>query len=160
MGCRITLLNLTPEKVRDDGLFEYSVGDGTAIGLPDNAFDLVHSNSVIEHVGSWQRMLMFSREVRRAAPRYFVQTPNYWFPWEPHFGMPLFQYLPYPVQAALLMRRRCGFFARCSSLSAAMEAVESVHLLDRKMLSCLFPDARIVHERFCGMTKSFTAVRD
>jgi hypothetical protein len=160
MGCRIILLNLRQEMVRDESLFEYRVGDATAIDMPDNAFDLVHSNSVIEHVGNWRHMLMFSREVRRLAPRYFVQTPNYWFPWEPHFGTPLFQYVPHPLQAALLMRRQCGFFARCSTLSAAIEAIESVHLADKKMMRCLFPDARILHERFCGLTKSFIAIRD
>jgi hypothetical protein len=41
-----------------------------------------------------------------------------------------------------------------------MAILESVRLLDSKMLQCLFPDAGIVRERFFGLTKSLLAIRD
>lgn len=160
MGCRITLLNLQGDAVADHALFEYRRGDALAVESDDNAFDIVHSNSVIEHLGGWPRMQRFSAEVRRLAPRYLVQTPNFWFPWEPHFGLPLFQLLPRPVRASLLMRKRCGFYQRCPGIAEAVAAIESVTLLDVRMVRCLFPDARLVRERLLGVTKSLLAVRD
>ena len=90
----ITLLNLRPS---DTPSAQYSSvrGDATRLGhLPDMSFDLVHSNSVIEHVGSWKAMTAMAGHVRRLAPRYFVQTPDFWFPFEPHVRLPVFHWLP------------------------------------------------------------------
>jgi hypothetical protein len=159
-NCRITLLNRTAPELRNRELFTAMMGDGCAVDARDNSFDIVHSNSVVEHVGDWQRTQAFSREVRRLARRYFVQTPNFWFPWEPHFGLPFFQYLPLPLRARMLMRRNLGFFERCPSASAALEAVDSIQLLDAMMMRALFPDARLMRERIMGLTKSLIAVRE
>jgi len=79
-GCTVRLVNPRPMELAHRSVFEHQQGDACATGLADHAFDLVHSNSTIEHVGDWHRMKLFAGEVRRLAPAYFVQTPNFWFP--------------------------------------------------------------------------------
>src|SRR5690348_3523564 len=44
--------------------------------FPDDAFDLVFCNAVIEHVGSRARQREFLGELLRLAPRAFVTTPK------------------------------------------------------------------------------------
>jgi hypothetical protein len=127
--------------------------------LSDNSFDLVHSNSVVEHVGDWARMKAFAKEVRRLAPRYFVQTPNFWFPIEPHFMCPFFHWLPEPTRVRLLLRAGLGHYRRAGSVDSAVTAVQGARLLNRRMMASLFPDAAIVTERVALLPKSLMAIR-
>ncbi len=162
--CRVhvTLANLPDQGTPvDEEQFAYVGTDGCDMRdrYEDRAFHIVHSNSVIEHVGDWQRMSDFAREVRRLAPAYFVQTPNFWFPIEPHFMTPLFHWLPVPLRVALVRQFDLGHRKRQPNLGAAMEAVESVHLLNRKMFSYLFPDSELIVERLLGLPKSLIALR-
>src|SRR5579859_4054756 len=64
-------------------------------GLPfeDGAFDLVYCSSVIEHVAPARREA-FAAELRRTARGWFVQTPAYSFPIEPHSLLPAAHWLP------------------------------------------------------------------
>lgn len=154
-----TLVNLIAQRI-DDRRFESLVGDCTNMqGIADNSFDVVHSNSVIEHVGRWDAMRAMAREVRRLAPRYFVQTPDFWFPLEPHFRVPFFHWLPEPARLALVMRFDCGAFPRAKTLDDAQRYIEDSILIDRKRMQALFPDARIESERLFGLSKSLIAVR-
>jgi len=90
---------------------------------------------------------------------YYVQTPNFWFPYEPHFRVPFFHWLPEQVRVRLLMRFSLGYFRKADSIDKAMSNVESVRLIDRKQLAELFPDATIRAERICGFSKSIIAIR-
>ena len=55
LDAAITLLNLQQmDDIRDENFIR---GSATDVPLPDGAFDLVHSNSTIEHVGPWLQML-------------------------------------------------------------------------------------------------------
>ena len=141
------------------GPFSYACADACDLPYPDKSFDILHSNSVIEHVGGWDRQVAFSREADRVGAGYFVQTPNYWFPWEPHFGMPGFQFLPTPLQVALIMSRQRGWQQRTPTVDGAMRSLESCRLLDQRRFRALFPDAELVRERLLGLTKSLIAVR-
>lgn len=155
----ITLVNIGPAEASDP-LFVAVTADACALGdHRDGAFDVVHSNSVIEHVGDWARMEAFAREARRLAPAYFVQTPYVWFPVEPHFSAPFFHWRSEQARARMLMRRDYGFHRRAHDLNEAMRAVQSARLLDRAQMRALFPDAEIREERVLGLTKSLMAVR-
>lgn len=156
----IHLINL--EKAETKGRqFVAHAGDACALShFADDSFDLVHSNSVIEHVGDWKRMARMAGEVRRLAPAYFLQTPNFWFPYEPHFRAPFFHWLPEPVRARLLMTFNLGFGGRRETMDAAMQGLQSSNLLGAAQLAALFPDARIARERIGPLTKSLMAIRE
>ena len=136
-------------------------GDGCDLAMfRDREFDVVHSNSVVEHVGDWARMQRFAAEIRRLAPRYYVQTPNFWFPVEPHSMTPFLHWMPLPWRLSLVQRYALGNWRRAGDVSEAMARIEGARLLDRRMLQSLFPDAAIAVERFALLPKSLIAVRE
>lgn len=157
-SCHITLVNLVSEAVPEG--FTSIAGDACELGrLGDLTFDVVHSNSVIEHVGPWRDQCRMACEVRRLARRYFVQTPNFWFPIEPHFRTPLIHWLPEPWRATIVSSRACGFYPRAGSYDEARRILDDARLLDAKAMAALFPDAVIERERVAGFTKSLIAIR-
>jgi len=156
----ITLVNLTYEPVGDNEAFTSFVGDARDLSaLPDQSFDIVHSNSVIEHVGLWKDMAAMAREVRRLAPRYFIQTPNYWFPIEAHYRLPYFHLLPDPVKQSFLLRKRRGFVPKANDVGEASHRAQYAFLLTHRQMQFLFPDAEIKREKFFGFTKSLMAIK-
>jgi hypothetical protein len=96
-----------------------------------------------------------AREVKRVGMRYFVQTPNKYFPIEPHFLFPCFQFLPVPVRTWLLQHFHLGWRGRVADPQAARASVNSVRLLTRAELTDLFPEASLFEEKLLGLTKSF-----
>ena len=121
----------------------------------DKEFDVVFSNSVIEHVGGWSDQRRMAAEVRRVGQRYFVQTPNKYFPIEPHFLFPFFQFLPLRARAWLTGRFDLGWRKRAASPQEALQQAQSVRLLTRSELQSLFPGGVILDEKLLGLTKSF-----
>ena len=72
----------------------YVQGDACELPFADGAFDVVHSNAVIEHVGGRERQEAFVHEAVRVGKRVFLTTPNRWFPVEVHTHLPLVHWLP------------------------------------------------------------------
>ncbi|MGF1642757.1 MAG: methyltransferase domain-containing protein [Thiotrichales bacterium] len=157
----VTVVNLPDAALpREHGRFRFVCCDGCDLSaFADQSFDIAHSNSVVEHVGDWPRMIKFASEVARVGKCYFVQTPNYWFPVEPHFMTLFYHWLPTPIRVWLILHFRLGHYARATTVDKAMEAVESARLLDRRMFQSLFSDGVLLRERFLGLTKSFVAMR-
>jgi SAM-dependent methyltransferase len=92
--------------------------DGVHLPFRDQAFDIVHSSAVIEHVGSFTRQCAFVGECSRVARRsVFITTPNRWFPVEFHTVLPLVHWLPKPTFRSLMRRTGRGFFAEESNLN-------------------------------------------
>lgn len=155
----VTLLNLDPPVVTSANFSSY-VGDARAMPqFADKSFDLAFSNSTIEHVGTFDDQRRMAAEVRRVAKRYFVQTPNLYFPIEPHFLFPMFQFLPVGVRTWMLQHWDIGWISRKPDYREARAEVESIRLLSKGGVRELFPDATIFEERFLGMSKSFVAYR-
>jgi hypothetical protein len=152
----ITVINLdTPDA--EDANIRITCGNACALPFDDDAFDVVHSNSVIEHVGHWPEMENMAREVRRLAPNYFVQTPNMWFPIEPHFKLPVVHWLPEQTRASFL--QMTGRSKKFADAGEATRYVQRISLLSARQLRALFPDAHLWRERFFGLTKSLVAER-
>lgn len=85
---RLTFINLGPRPGDLPDEVQYIHGDATRMPFPTGAFDVVFSNSVIEHLSSYRRQRAMAEEVRRVGQRYFVQTPDVAFPIEPHLLTP------------------------------------------------------------------------
>lgn len=158
---QVTLLNVTyPEPAAPPPpRFTCVVGDGRRLPFGDRSFDVVYSNSVIEHVGSRADQEQFAAEIRRVGRGVFLQTPNRWFFIEPHFIAPFVHYLP---------ARAAGTLLRMFSLRAWLRRGDNVQLaqLDKELrlltatdVRTLFPDCQLHRERWFGLTKSFVAVR-
>jgi hypothetical protein len=148
----ITILNLT-ELPTTRPQFRSVAGDATDMSqYGEKEFDVVFSNSVIEHLGSFEAQRRMAAEIRRVGKRYFLQTPSRYFPIEPHFLFPFFQFLPRRVQVFLIARFDIG---RNYPTATKLQVLNSLRLLSKKDMETLFPEARIVKERFLGLTKSY-----
>ena len=159
---KITIVNLPGAKLPEDhGLFTFIHADGCNLtDIENNSFHIAHSNSVIEHVGDWNQMVKFSNEFKRVAKKYFIQTPNYWFPIEPHCMTPFFHWLPKPIRIWLVMKFSLGHWRKAKSVDDAVRIVESARLLNKKMFHELFNDANISTERLFLLLKSYIAMRE
>jgi Methyltransferase domain len=132
------------------------VGDATDLrDISDNSFDVSFSNSVIEHLGSFRKQQLMAEEHRRIAARYFVQTPNKYFPMEQHFLIPMFQFFPLVLRIALIRRFSISWFERMPDRAQTEAFLRSFRLLSRRELQLIFPGAEIYVERFFGLAKSF-----
>lgn len=150
----ITLLNI--DRLPAEPAFDVVTGDARKMnGIPDGSYDVVFSNSTIEHVGTWEDQCRAADEIRRVGKRYFVQTPNRYFPIEPHFLVPGFQFLPVVVRASLLNRMRLGWMPRAIDYDSARRTVEQIRLLTRREMVELFPGAKVHVEHFAGLAKSY-----
>lgn len=157
----ITVLNLpTAEPLpENDELFTFINGDGCDLSpFANKSFHIAHSNSVIEHVGSMKNMKRFANAIQGVAHAYYVQTPNYWFPLEPHFMTPFFHWFPKSVRAQLIMQFKLGWYPKAKSLAEANGMVESCNLLAKKELKKLFPEAIIYTEKIGLLSKSFILI--
>ena len=156
-----TLLNLYENKINDTLKANFISIQGNALEAPfeSKSFDLVFSNSVIEHVGSYENQQKFANEVRRLSDKYIVQTPSLWFPLEPHSLIPLFQFIPHSIRALLIMVFDINYFPKAKSYKEALETSKTTLMFTKKRFKKLFPEADIQVEKLFGIPKSYTAVK-
>ena len=120
---------------------------------------MVVSNSVIEHLGSWEAQVRFANEALRVGRRLWIQTPAREFPIEPHYLAPFVHWLP-PARRRQLIRNFTlrGLIDRPNPQQVD-EMLREIRLLRRSEFVDLFPGCRIKAERFAGLTKSHIAIR-
>lgn len=151
----VTLLNTFDYGRSDNEHFTSVYGDATELPFADNSFDIVFSNSVIEHVGSSERRRAFAQEARRVAHHLWIQTPARTFPIEPHLLTPFIQYLPRTLQHRFARWTPRGILQP----ELVHEIIDEVQLLTCAEMRELFPDCEIIRESVFGVTKSYIAVR-
>lgn len=116
-----------------------------ALELDINGFDcdIVFSHSLIEHVDHER----FAQLISDSKKPYFIQTPNKYFPIEPHFLIPLFQFMPLWLKL---------YLTRNSSIK---NEVETINLLSKGDLKRLFPNSKIFGGKIFGLVQSFIVVK-
>jgi ubiquinone/menaquinone biosynthesis C-methylase UbiE len=157
---KVTILNLKASWLEcDEPGFSTMLGDGRALPFENKSFDVVVSNSVIEHLGEWQQQQIFAEEIRRVGRSYWVQTPNRGFFIEPHFLAPLIHFLPKQYRKRLARYFTVWGLTIRPTPKQVDDLVEEISLLNKPEVQELFPDAEIICEKWCGMTKSIIACR-
>ena len=159
----LTLVNF-PSSLQASGPSVLQVGaDGCMLPFRDYAFDIVFSNSVIEHVGSVENQRKFAAEIARVGRSFWVQTPNRGFPIESHLLLPFVHQLPEEWRPAIVSR-----FTGWELLFRPTESqrqyylhhfLHELRLLSASEMQSLFPSSEMVREKVFGMTKSLIAVR-
>jgi ubiquinone/menaquinone biosynthesis C-methylase UbiE len=153
---QITLLNLHEEKNLSNGI-KSMAGDATDLSIfGENHFDLVFSNSVIEHLYTWENQQKMAKECQRICKKYFIQTPNKHFFVEAHYAIPFIQYMPKGLIYRVLTKTRLSRLRKWEP-GDARQYLDEIRLINKREMEQLFPGAKIYHEKMLGMTKSFTA---
>jgi ubiquinone/menaquinone biosynthesis C-methylase UbiE len=139
---------LSPTHIAVSHPIDKVLGDGCVLPFRENSVDFVFSDNVIEHVSEDKRE-RFINELRRVARRgFFITTPNYWFPFEPHYHMPFFQFLPRVARERLVRIARFGFIDSPG---------ENIKLLSRRDLRRLAPDATVTGIGFTPFAETLVA---
>jgi len=122
---------------------------------PDKYFDVVYSNAVIEHVGDFENQKKMAAEIMRVGKRWFVTTPNRWYPYEFHLRLPFVTWLPghsYLWVGKLIsynhVRHKYVFGAKHSG----------TRFMTAKELGQCFPSTKIIKQRITFMAETLIAV--
>lgn len=155
------LLNLGACRIPENlqSRLQSAAGDATGLTYADSEFKVVYSNSVIEHVGTYENQVKMAGELRRVGQKLWVQTPAHCFIFEPHYIAPFIHWFPVPMRRLLVRRFTLWGLLNRPTKQEVEDQLQELRLLTYKEMRELFPDCRILRERFLGMTKSYIAVR-
>jgi hypothetical protein len=158
MPSHVTVLNLESLESADG----VTAIRGDACNPPEAVvsadYDLVVSNSVIEHVGGHAQRARIADVVHRAADRHWVQTPYRYFPIEPHWMAPGIQFLPFEARVRATMLWKFGH-RHTDDRQKAINSVNEIDLIGLTQMHTYFPQSTIWCERKLGLIKSMVAIR-
>lgn len=153
----VTIVNLDEVGDPQEDWLEYVRGDACAGGF--GKFDLVFSNSLMEHLGGHTRRRQFADVVRESAPSWWIQTPYRYFPIEPHWVFPGFQFMPFRTRVFISQHWSMLHMPAEKDRTSAEELVASVELISASEMRSYFPNSQIWFERIAGVPKSIVSLR-
>jgi SAM-dependent methyltransferase len=157
---KLIILNLNKVETHYPNIVSI-IGDARDLSqFADKSVDIVFSNSVIEHLSTFENQAKMAGEVIRVGKKYYVQTPSYYFPLEPHFLFPFFHWLPIFIRVFLVRHFSLGWHTKSDSDAEALRSIHEIRLLTKSELKRLFPEAIIHTEKFLGLIKSYTAIKE
>ena len=154
------MLNLSVSK--PDNLpknLAYVAGNALSLPFPDNSFDIAYSNSVIEHLYTFNNQKTFAREMLRVSKRIYMQTPNKSFLIEPHLITPFIHFLPEGLQRCLLKNFTIWGILTRPSKETVNGFLKEVKLLTQSELKQLFPGCKILKEKWLFFAKSYMVIK-
>lgn len=106
----VVSVDVTDERQAKDG-YEFVQVEGTILPFPDDSFDVVVSNHVVEHVpGRQQQQLHLQELLRVVRPEgvVYLATPNKLWLRDPHYRLPFISWLPRQASQRYLHTFRPG----------------------------------------------------
>lgn len=122
------------------GPYHKMVADGCHLPFKDKSIDFIFSNAVLEHVPREQRHLFAAEVMRVCRKGFFLANDNHWFPLDPHYMVPFYQYLPHSFKRFVSNYADFKWFPKGT--------YEPIDLLTIKEYKSLFPGARYEGLRF------------
>lgn len=156
---KIVSLNLTKENNMGIPNLKTVQGDARKLDFDNKEFDIVFSNSVIEHVGSFKDQKQFAKEALRVGKKIWIQTPAKGFFFEPHFLSPFFHWLPVPLRKFFVYFTPWYLINRPDKKTID-DLIHEIRLLSKRELNILFPNCSIIVERFLFFPKSYIVVKN
>jgi len=152
---RVSAINVSPEHIsyikKHYPEVDAVVGDACELPWPDNYFDVVYSNAVIEHLGTFQKQKKMAAEIMRVAKQWFVTTPNRWYPFEFHMRLPFVTWLP---GRAYLWAGRIVTYDHVKKKYMVGSRRDDLRLMTAQELKCCFPGSKIIKQRVTFMAET------
>jgi ubiquinone/menaquinone biosynthesis C-methylase UbiE len=156
---RISAINVSQEQISNiKQLYpeiEAVVGDACELPWPDNHFDVVYSNAVIEHLGSFANQTRMANEIMRVGRRWFVTTPNRWYPFEFHIRLPFVTWLP---AHGYLWAGRVIAYSSAKRKYVWGITRNDLRLMTARELQNCFPGSKIIKQRVTFMAETLIIV--
>jgi SAM-dependent methyltransferase len=134
---------------------EATVGDACKLPWPDKHFDIIYSNAVIEHVGDFEKQKKMASEIMRVGKRWFVTTPNRWYPFEFHMRLPFVTWLP---GSAYLRVGKIISYNHVRKKYMFGINHDGLRLMAARELKLCFPYSTIIKQRITFMAETLVAI--
>ena len=155
----LAAVNLSPEHIfhikKCYPEIDARIGDARNLPWPNKYFDAVYSNAVIEHAGDFEDQKKMAAEIMRVGKRWFVTTPNRWYPFEFHLRLPLVTWIPRHgyVWVAKIIR-----YNHVQQKYVFGEKLSGTRLMTMGELKECFPNSRVIKQRVTFMAETLIAV--
>lgn len=155
----ISAISLSPEHISSIKQhypeIEAVVGDACELPWPDKYFDVVYSNAVIEHLGTLEKQRKMAAEIMRVGKKWFVTTPNRWYPFEFHMRLPFVTWLP---GDGYLWAGRIVRYSHVKRKYVFGRKRTGLRLMTAKELRHCFPDSKIIKQRVTFVAETLIVV--